>query len=107
MDIQQVKKNDILIIRLNGRLDSNSSQDFEQLLLSLIESGNKKISLDFGRLEYISSAGLRALLVAQKKIKNISGGLSLFSLNENILEIFETSGFSSLFEIYKNENGLP
>jgi stage II sporulation protein AA (anti-sigma F factor antagonist) len=90
---------EIHVVRPQGRLDSNSSPQFEQDLLASIDSGGRKLLLDFSELQYISSAGLRSVLLAAKRMKSNGGRLALCSLNAQIAEIFDISGFSSILDI--------
>jgi anti-sigma B factor antagonist len=100
MDVTQTQQNGIIILGLKGRLDSNTSDDFEKQLLGLIQAGETQLVLDFKELDYISSAGLRVLLKAAKELKRNNGRLSFCSLKDYIREIFELSGFVSFFPIH-------
>jgi anti-sigma B factor antagonist len=100
MEVTQTQKEGIYILGLKGRLDSNTSDDFEKMLLGLILGGETRLVLDFSDLDYISSAGLRVLLKAAKELKRNDGRLAFCSLKDYIKEIFELSGFVSFFPIY-------
>ena len=102
MEVTQKQQNGITILGLKGRLDSNTSDDFEKRLLGLIQTGETRLVLDFEELDYISSAGLRVLLKTAKELKRVNGQLSFCSLKEYIREIFELSGFVSFFPIHPN-----
>ncbi len=102
MEVTQKQQNGITILGLKGRLDSNTSDDFEKTLLGLIQTGETRLVLDFEELDYISSAGLRVLLKTAKELKRVNGQLSFCSLKEYIREIFELSGFVSFFPIHSN-----
>ncbi|MBN2017905.1 MAG: STAS domain-containing protein [Candidatus Cloacimonetes bacterium] len=99
MEIKQDKHEDIAVIDLIGRLDANTSGELESVLIPMIDRGEKKIVLDFSSLEYISSAGLRLLLLAAKKLRNNKGEIVLSSMKDFIKEIFEISGFTPIFTI--------
>jgi anti-anti-sigma factor len=90
---------EIKCARPRGRLDSQSSPLFEQELLQYIESGGGRLLLDFSELTYISSAGLRVILVAAKRMKAVGGRFVLAALNDQVSEVFEISGFSRLLDI--------
>lgn len=82
---------------LEGRLDTVTSPDFEtELKESLTDT--KELVLDFEKLDYISSAGLRVLLAAQKII-GADGQMKLINVNETIMEIFEVTGFTDILTI--------
>ena len=82
---------------LEGRLDTVTVPDLEKVLNESL-SGVEELVLDFNELEYISSAGLRVLLSAQK-VMNRQGKMTLRHVNETIMEIFEVTGFSDILTI--------
>ncbi|MDD3052284.1 MAG: STAS domain-containing protein [Candidatus Cloacimonetes bacterium] len=92
-----------VIVTVSGRLDALSYAEFEEKILSLYEERNRGVIIDFTKVNYVSSAGLRALLRAAKKMKLHEGGLALFGLNENVVELLKMAGFFSLFEIFDNQ----
>lgn len=100
MEIVQEKTNDIVIIKLIGKLDSNTASQLESSLMPIIDAGEKKIIVDGVQLDYISSAGLRVLLMAAKKLKAVEGKIVLSSLKDYIKEVFEIAGFNMIFSIY-------
>jgi anti-sigma B factor antagonist len=104
LEVTHQKTNDIVILKVSGKLDSNTSPEFEAKLFSFINEGEKKILVDCERLDYISSAGLRVLLFAAKKLKPSGGIVALASLKEHIKEVFEISGFNSIFNIYNSSD---
>jgi anti-sigma B factor antagonist len=102
----QRNEDGILIMDLSGRLDSNTSPEFEEKLLGLIrEPETDKVVLDFAGLDYISSAGLRVLLKASREIKDQEGKLVLCNLKDYIREVFEVSGFVSILPISDSVEG--
>jgi anti-anti-sigma factor len=102
VEIVQQKSNDIVIIKLIGKLDSNTSAQLEETIIPLIDSGEKKILVDGTQLDYISSAGLRVLLMAAKKLKASGGKIVLSSLKDYIKEVFEIAGFNMIFQIFSD-----
>lgn len=100
MEINQEKQNDINIVSLKGRLDAGTSGALEQALNALADSGESKALVDCRELDYISSAGLRVLLASAKRFKKVNGSISLASLNPNVKQVFEISGFTSIFPIF-------
>ena len=103
MEMTQSKKEKLVILGLKGKLDANTSNSLEEKLLSLIEGGEKQIVVDFSHLDYISSAGLRVILMAAKRLKNANGKIVLCALNENVREVFDLAGFSTIFSIYPSQ----
>lgn len=99
MDIIEEKLDDIHIFKLKGRLDSNTSIDFEEKLFSAIQKESNHIIVDCGDLDYISSAGLRIILKATKILKPSEGVIRLCSLKDYVREVFEISGFDTFLSI--------
>ncbi|MBO7549362.1 MAG: STAS domain-containing protein [Clostridia bacterium] len=97
MTINNQKNENGLLISLEGRLDTTTSPAFEQELKESLE-GVELLTLDFEKLDYISSAGLRVLLSAQKTM-NKQGEMKIKNVNETILEIFEVTGFNDILTI--------
>ncbi len=97
MKIDTKKDGNSLLINLEGRLDTNTFQDLEKEIADL--DGIKKITFDFEKLDYISSAGLRVLLTCQKKMNNISGTMIIKNVKEEIQEVFDMTGFSDILTI--------
>ncbi|MDY0041016.1 MAG: STAS domain-containing protein, partial [Desulforhabdus sp.] len=90
----------VVILVPKGRLDSNTSDDFEKRLLGLVSAGETSLIIDFKDLDYISSAGLRVLLKTAKELKRKNGQLAFCAVKDYIREIFELSGFVSFFPIH-------
>ncbi len=86
-----------MIVKVAGRLDTTTAPDLEKELKENLQDV-KELSIDFSGLEYISSAGLRVLLSAQKTM-NKQGSMELTGVNETIMEIFEVTGFSDILTI--------
>ena len=103
MKITQNEKNGILELNISGRLDAVSAVDADKTFSSVIDGGNNNLLIDLAELDYISSAGLRVLLVVAKRIQQNRGNVVLCALNANVKEIFEISGFSSIFNIFDNK----
>ena len=97
MTIQQIKNENALTIALEGRLDTMTAPELETTLKTALE-GVEELTFDFEKLDYISSAGLRVLLAAQKTM-NRQGSMKVKNANEIILEIFEVTGFSDILTI--------
>ena len=97
MDVSFKNSGDELTVVLSGRLDTLTSPELEKELSGKL-GGIKKLIFDFSKLEYISSAGLRVLLTAQKSM-NIQGSMVIKYVNEEINEIFDVTGFSNILSI--------
>ena len=99
MEIIEEKQDQISIFRLNGRLDSNTSQGFEKKIFDAISDGSKSMIIDFKDLDYISSAGLRVILKATKALNREDGKIMLCSMQDYVKEVFEIAGFDSFLPI--------
>ncbi len=97
MNIIKKTEGKTLNIALEGRLDTTTAPQLEAELKQSI-SDNEKLILDFAKLEYISSAGLRVLLAAQK-VMNKQGEMVIRNVNDVIAEVFEVTGFSDILTI--------
>ena len=87
------------ILRMTGRVDSASSGQFEQQMETVFADGPGIIIVDMAGIDYMSSAGLRVLLMAAKRVKAEGRQLILCNMAENIREVFDISGFSAIFDI--------
>jgi len=90
------------VLKPKGRLDSSTGPAFEGELLQLINAGTGRLLLDFSELVYISSAGLRVVLLAAKRLQSANGRLALCSLNPQIAEVFRISGFDVILDIHSS-----
>lgn len=97
MEIKKAKNENELNLAVVGRLDTTTAPQLEAELKQSI-SGVEKLVLDFEALEYLSSAGLRVLLAAQK-VMNKQGEMVIRNVNETIAEIFEITGFADILSI--------
>lgn len=97
LNINKNVENNCLTVALEGRLDTATAPQLEQELKASLD-GAQAVVLDLEKLEYISSAGLRVLLSAQK-IMNKQGSMEIRNVNEVIMEIFEVTGFTDILTI--------
>ncbi len=96
MQIDKGLDNGVFTLKVIGRLDTNTSPDLES---ALVLDGVKEVVFDFSELEYISSAGLRVLMSAQKAMMSCGGKMSVRSPNDTVKGIFDITGMSSIFTI--------
>ncbi|HAS84097.1 MAG TPA: anti-sigma factor antagonist [Verrucomicrobia bacterium] len=99
MNITNEKKGDVCVVAVGGRLDGAGAPEVESHCRALIEGGNKNQLLDLAQVEYISSAGLRSLLVVAKQVKAAGGTLMLCNLSSMVSEVMEISGFDKILKI--------
>lgn len=98
MQINREDRGGVRIFAPSGRVDSNTSRELEQALLPTFEEGGKVI-VDLSQVTYISSAGLRVLLMAAKQSKATGTPMALAGMTKPIQEVFAISGFAKLFTI--------
>ena len=103
MQISVKTAKEVKVLAFDGSLDTQTSPDAQTQLTQLMEGGDKKILVNFEKLHYISSAGLRVLLAAAKQLKTADGELRICDLNKVVKEVFDISGFSTIFKIFENE----
>jgi len=107
MKITTEKTEKVLVIHPEGRLDAITAGEFEKEVTPLIQQTGQNVLIDFGKIDYISSAGLRTMLIVAKEQKQKGNSLAICCLNETILEVFRISGFDTIIPIYPAlEEGL-
>ena len=98
MEIIKTVNEDVTDIALVGRLDTTTAPDLEKELKELFEQGVSQLALDFEQLDYISSAGLRVLLYAQKNLSE-NGKMAIRNVKPEIMEVFDITGFVDILTI--------
>jgi anti-sigma B factor antagonist len=101
--IDTKKHGNITVLDLNGFLDAHTSVELEKRFEDLISENEYKIVVNFGKLSYISSAGLGVFMAFIETARNNSGDIKLCAMSDKIYNIFDMLGFPILFEIYKEE----
>ena len=104
MNISTREVDTVTVVHFEGNLDTNTAPEAEQRFNDLITGGANKILVDFGALDYISSAGLRVLLATAKKLGAGGGKLRIHGLNETVREVFDMSGFSTILQVFEGED---
>jgi anti-anti-sigma factor len=87
------------VIAPRGRLDSLSSGELERHVVARLDAGDRRVVIDLAGVEYVSSAGLRVLLLAAKRLKPPAGALVLCGMAPSVRTVLELAGFTSLFTI--------
>jgi anti-sigma B factor antagonist len=100
MNVKTQEEKGYWVVKLEGRLDISNSSQFEQDCMKWIEQGQRKFILDLAALEYISSAGLRSILAATKKLKAQNGSLALCALSGLVEEVVTVSGFDNILQVF-------
>lgn len=91
------------LIILSGQLNSGNAGTAESDIVALIEQGQHRLLFDFTQLDYISSAGLRVVLVAAKRLKPVSGKLVLYGMQPQVHEVFQISGFLNILDVVETQ----
>lgn len=97
LDIEKITEDKKIIYSLEGRLDTTTSPDLEKEV-EAVPADTRELVFDFEKLDYISSAGLRVLLAAQKLMAK-QGEMKVLNVNESIMGIFEVTGFTDILTI--------
>ena len=100
MEITQERGGSFTAVALKGRMDAGTSKSVEDYLMKLIDGGEHRLLVDFAQLEYISSVGLRVLILAAKKVKPLQGSVVVCALQPTIKQVFEVAGFTTIFKVY-------
>ena len=103
MEITTTTRDNAIVLSLDGRIDTATAPALEQAINREIEGQHRKILLDFTRVTYISSGGLRVLLATAKKLKNPGDRFGLCSLSPEVMKILKLAGFTSIFSICPTE----
>ncbi len=104
MDIAQERLNAVMVLRASGRLDITNWKAVEEQLLAAIDSGEKRLLIDLSQVDYISSVGLRIFLRAEQGLRREGGKMALCALQDHVMQIFETAGFTSFLSIYGSQD---
>ena len=100
MTVTSTQAGDVLILRVSGRLDGVTSPEFETACQQQIKPEIRRVVLDLSGVNYVSSAGLRAVLQASKRVRASGGELRLCGLRGTVKDTMEISGFYGLFPVY-------
>jgi len=103
MEISVRKEKNVSVVSVTGRMDAVTAPEFEKNLSELMSKGEKKFLVNLAGLEYISSAGLRSILVIAKQSKAGQGEVIFSGLRGPVEEVFKISGFHSIFKVFESE----
>lgn len=99
MQIDETRHAGTVVVAPVGRIDSTTSPALDAHLVALAKAGEHHVVIDFSRVEYISSAGLRVMLTLAKRTKEAKGRLALAGLGDSVRQVFELAGFLPLFSV--------
>jgi anti-anti-sigma factor len=100
MDISLSMQGDWMIVSIEGRMDTVSAPEFDKVVQQRIMEGSSRLIVDFSKLDYISSAGLRSILMAGKSSKAKGGELACCGVKGVVKKVFEVSGFHKLLPMF-------
>jgi len=100
MEIAEERIADALVLHAAGRLDGTTAASFESAVLARLDGKPARLVLDLAGVEYVSSAGLRAILLAVKRGKSVGCALAVCGLRDHIREVFDVSGFGNVVAIH-------
>lgn len=106
MKIEVGEFNGFTEIKLNGRLDTNTSQDLESIMTDILSKGDENILVNFEELIYISSSGLRVFLVSAKKLGVKGKKLNFCNMSDYIKEVFDIAGFNIIFNFFHSRQEI-
>ena len=100
IDFQISRLEGVTLVELIGRVDSSNAEQLGDSLTHEIDNGNINLVLDLSRVDYMSSAGLRELVSAYKKVKRVAGDVRLVQPSPRVQEILEMSGLDTIFQTF-------
>jgi len=103
LDVRSETAGEVTVYRIAGRIDALSSPNLEKTVASAIGGGTPWIVYDMREVAYMSSAGLRGVLMIAKQATAAHGGLAVFGLQPGVDEVFESSGFHNIIPIASDE----
>lgn len=103
MEVTTDRKDATLIAAVDGRIDSATAREFEEVLSAAIAKDDKAVIVDLGALSYISSAGLRAILLIAKGLWKRDAQFAVCALSESVDETFKLAGFDKIIKIHPSQ----
>ena len=103
MDINAERDGATLIAKTGGRVDGTNASDFQDALKNVISAEDKAVILDFADLSYISSAGLRVILLTAKDMRTANVKFAVCSLSQSVRDVFTISGFDQIIDIHDDQ----
>jgi len=100
MDIESEQVGDVCVVTAHGRLDGIYSSAFANRVGELITGAHPKILIDFSDVDFVTSAGLRAVLLVMRKAKASGGAFALCGVNDPVREVLDVSGFAEVFSLH-------
>lgn len=103
MTVESTKIGPVFVLSPVGRLDAETAPGLQEQIVGHIGGGETTMLLDLAGLSYVSSAGLRAILIAAKKLQELDGRFALCGLSNGVAEVFRVSGFDAILTIHADQ----
>jgi anti-anti-sigma factor len=103
MEVERTNRDGVQVFRITGRLDSGTSPAFEAQVLPVIRPEANRVVLDFTGVDYVSSAGLRVVLLVAKQTRATQGAFAIFGMAKSIHHVFQMSGFARIIALFDTE----
>jgi anti-anti-sigma factor len=105
MEITETARDGVLVIQLKGRFDANTSEPVKERLLATVSAQPVRLVVDFTGVEYISSIGLRVLMIVAKRVATTRGKLALCGMAGLVRQVFDLAGFASIVPLFADREG--
>ncbi|MCC7449867.1 MAG: STAS domain-containing protein [Anaerolineae bacterium] len=93
----------VTLVEVSGRVDSTNAVQLGETLNSQIDAGRLQLVVDLSRVEYMSSAGLREMVAALKKVRNLNGDMRIATPSDRVKEVLDLAGLSAIFQIFPTQ----
>lgn len=103
MEVTVKSLNQVDLITVDGRVDGSTAPELGEVLNTRIERGTHNLVVDLGGVDYMSSAGLRELVAALKRVRSAGGDLRLSNPSERVSKVLELAGLNSIFQVYADQ----
>ena len=104
MQIAEARRDGVVAVVPAGRIDTTTAPTLEGHLNALLAGGARRLVVDFSRVDYISSAGLRVMLLVARRMKESNGRLALCAFTEPVRQVFQLAGFLPLFTVCESQD---
>jgi anti-anti-sigma factor len=104
MQISRLDTDGITVLGINGRIDAGTAEQFKEKLLATVGDAPVRLVLDFTEVEFVSSIGLRVLVVTARRVAAVRGKMAFCGLHGPVLEVFELAGFTSVASFFAGKD---
>lgn len=104
VNLQVTEQGSIALVKISGRIDSTTANNLGSGLAAVIDDGHRRIVLDLSLVDYMSSAGLRELVAALKRVKKVSGDMRIANPSSRVREVMEMAGLDTIFLIFDTQD---